>query len=134
MVEIVLDVADPKSGKTYHVKLGDEASSHLIGRRIGEVIAGDPLGLEGYKLKITGGTDVDGFPMHPSVHGTRKVRVILSGPPGFHPTRKGERKSKLVRGNIISDATKQVNMVVVEYGKVPLEQLFGEKEGEEESG
>ncbi len=134
MVEIVLDIADPKSGKTYHVKLGDEASSHLIGRRIGEVIAGDPLGLESYKLKITGGADVDGFSMHPSVHGTRKVRVILSRPPGFHPTEKGERRSKLVRGNIISDATKQVNMAVIEYGKVPLEQLLGEKEDTKGSG
>jgi small subunit ribosomal protein S6e len=121
MVEIVLDIADPRSGKTYHVKLD---STVLIGKRIGEEIIGDQIGFPGYKLKITGGTDRDGFPHHPGVHGMGKTRAILPGPPGFHPRKKGERRAKMVRGNIISEYTKQVNLKIVEYGEKSLEELL----------
>jgi small subunit ribosomal protein S6e len=125
MVEMVLDIADPKSGKTYHVRIDSTA---LIGKRIGEEIAGDQIGLPGYKLKITGGTDRDGFPHHPGVHGMGKIRTILSGPPGFHPRKKGERRAKMVRGNIISEYTKQVNLKIVEYGERSLEELIKKEE------
>ena len=131
-MEIILCIGDPSTGKTYRKDLSKEESMALLGKKIGEIIPGDAIGLPGYKLKITGGRDKDGFPMHPGVHGTGRRRVLLSGPPGFRPRRKGERRAKLVRGNVIWDDIRQVNLKVVEWGPEPLEKLLagGEKKGE----
>lgn len=79
--------------------------------------------MPGYSLKITGGTDKDGFPMHPSVKGPGRKRVLLSSTPGYHPKMKGERKRKTVRGDTLSDGIVQVNVKVVKKGEKPLDQL-----------
>jgi small subunit ribosomal protein S6e len=89
----------------------------LIGRKLGEVIDGAAVKLSGYKLKITGGSDKDGFPMRPNIHGGVRVGAILSEGVGFHSSRKGDRKRKTVRGNVITDSIVQVNMKVIEKPK-----------------
>ena len=61
-----------------------------------------------------GGSDKDGVPMRPDVHGGVRRNVVLSGGSGFNPERKGERKRKTVRGNVITDEIVQVNMKIVE--------------------
>jgi len=132
--EFVVDLGDPRSGRTYHIKLSGDSAVRLIGRRIGEEVPGELIGLSGYVLKITGGTDKDGFPMLPSVHGPAKRRILLSGPPGFRPRRKGERRAKTVRGNVISEHTRQINMKVVKYGEKPIEEILVQLEGGEEQG
>lgn len=124
-------VSDPKERKAYQKEV-DQKASGLIGRKIGEVVPGDLLGLNGYKLEITGGSDKQGFPMRKDVEGTARKKILLSGPPGFHPERKGQRKRKSVRGNTISSEIVQVNMKVVEYGKKSLGELFGVKKEESE--
>lgn len=124
-------VSDPKERKAYQKEV-DQKASGLIGRKIGEVVPGDLLGLNGYKLEITGGSDKQGFPMRKDVEGTARKKILLSGPPGFHPERKGQRKRKSVRGNTISSEIVQVNMKVVEYGKKSLAELFGVKKEETE--
>ena len=121
-------VSDPKTGKAYSIQLDEKQSEKLVGYKIGDIINGELVGLPGYKLKITGGTDFAGFPMHPSVHGMGRFRVLLSQPPCFHPRKKGERRRKTVHGNVISPDIVQVNTVVVEYGPKPLEELLGKKE------
>ncbi|WP_457615026.1 30S ribosomal protein S6e [Methanopyrus sp.] len=131
MPEFKVVVADPEKARSYQVEVKGENAEKLIGKRIGDVINGEIVGLSGYKLKITGGTDKDGFPMRPDIHGPVRVRLLLSGPPGFHPRRKGERRRKTVRGNTISEDIVQVNTVIVEYGDEPVEELLGEG-GEEE--
>jgi small subunit ribosomal protein S6e len=83
--------------------------------------------LPGYSLKITGGTDRDGFPMHPSVKGQGRKKILLSSPPCFHPKIKGQRKRKTVRGNTISEAIAQINVKIVKKGEKPLEQLVPTK-------
>ncbi len=127
---LVLDVNDPSSGKTYHIKLPKDNIKFFIGKRLGDVVPGDPLGFKGYSFKITGGSDKDGFPMHPSLQTTGKKKIILSGPPGFHPRREGERRAKTVRGSIISDAIKQINLKIMEKGDQDIEQLIEKGEGE----
>ena len=89
----------------------------LISRKLGEVIDGAAVKMSGYKLMITGGSDRDGFPMRPNVHGGVRVGAILSEGVGFHPTRRGERKRKTIRGNVITEAIVQVNMKIVEKPK-----------------
>ena len=49
----------------------------LIGKTIGETFNGGLVGLPGYELKITGGSDFSGIPMKPSVHGPVKKKLLL---------------------------------------------------------
>ena len=55
--------------------------------------------------------------MRPNIHGGVRVGAILSEGVGFHPTRKGERKRKTLRGNVITDSIVQINMKVLEKPK-----------------
>jgi small subunit ribosomal protein S6e len=103
----------------------------VIGKKIGDDIEGDFLGLVGYKLRITGGTDKDGFPMHPAISGMGRKRVLLSKPPCFHPKLKGQRKRKTVRGNTISEDIAQINCKIVQKGAKPIEELVPVKKKEE---
>jgi len=73
--------------------------------------------MQGYKLKLTGGTDKDGIPMRPDVHGSAKARIVLSGGVGYTPKNRGEQKRKVVRGNTVSQETTFLNFVVVEAPK-----------------
>ncbi len=124
-----LVVADPETGKTYQKELDKNQEKVLYGVKIGDKIKGDPFGLVGYELVITGGSDKDGFPMRSDLHGTTRKRLLLAKGPGFHPKRKGERRRKMIRGNTIAEDIAQVNAKVVKKGDKPLEELMpkGEK-------
>ncbi|MGC8569400.1 MAG: 30S ribosomal protein S6e [Nitrososphaeria archaeon] len=114
MGDLQLVLSDPKTRTAKKIEIKGNLSSVLIGRKIGEIIDGSVLGLGNVKFKITGATDRSGIPHIPYIEGPVKKYVLLSGPPGFRPRRKGERKRKLVRGNTIADDTYQVNAVIVE--------------------
>lgn len=113
----VLIISDPETGKSQKVELEDNRMGPLVGRRIGEVIDGTVADLAGHKLQLTGGTDKDGIPMRPDVHGSAKSRIILSGGVGYRPKRKGERKRVIVRGNTVSIDTTFLNFKIVEKPK-----------------
>lgn len=121
-----------RTGKTYKIEIGQEKIIYIKGKKIGDEIEGDPFGLPGYVLKLTGGSDNSGFPMRPDVHGSGKKKVLLSSPPGFWPSREGERRRKTVRGNTYSEEIVQVNAVITKEGSIPLDQLFSNKENKEE--
>jgi len=99
--------------KAWQIRINDERTKSLIGLKIGDVFDGSIIGLKGVKLKITGGSDYSGFPMRPDIHGGVKKRVLLSGPPGFHPREKGERRRKTIRGNTITEDIVQINTAIV---------------------
>lgn len=125
-------VSDPETRKAYQLEVQQESVPQLIGKKIGDEIPGDWIGLEGYSLLITGGTDKDGFPMHPAVNGAVKKKILLSSPPGFHPKKKGQRKKKTVRGNTISTEIVQINVKVVKKGPKALEEIFKKEENKNE--
>ena len=125
-------ISDPKTRKSYQLEVEPTKTVSLIGKKIGEEFNGDLIGLGGYSLKITGGSDKDGFPMHPQVKGPGRKKVLLSSPPGFHPKTKGERRRKLIRGNTISEDIAQINIKIEKAGEKPLEQMFPSKEKKEE--
>ncbi len=108
----LLIVSDPSTGKSQKVELEDARMTPLVGKMIGEVVDGSVANMAGYKLKITGGTDKDGVPMRPDIHGSGKSHIILSGGVGFHPKSEGERRRKVIRGNTISMETKFVNLSI----------------------
>ncbi|KUO43029.1 MAG: 30S ribosomal protein S6 [Hadesarchaea archaeon YNP_N21] len=120
-------VSDPNTGKSYQIEIKEAETRRLIGLQIGGKFDGGIIGLPGYELEITGGTDKDGFPMRPDVDGPRRVKVLLSGGKGFKPKDKGERRRKYVRGKVISDAIVQINAKIVKCGTRPLEELLPQK-------
>lgn len=124
-------VSDPKTKRTYQKEVGYKESG-LLGRKIGDKIKGEFLGLHGYELQLTGGSDKQGFPMRQDMPGAARKKVLLTGRPGFHPTTEGERRRRLVRGNTLSEEIVQVNMKVVTHGKDSLPKLFGKEEVKEE--
>jgi small subunit ribosomal protein S6e len=117
MAKFKIIISDPETGKSQFGEVEETQAVPLIGRKLGEVIDGTPVKMSGYKLLITGGSDKDGFPMRPNIHGGVRVGAILSGGVGFHPSKKGERKRKTLRGNVITDAIVQINMKIVEQPK-----------------
>ncbi len=108
--------------KAWQIAVPEDVAIRLAGLAIGDEFDGVIIGMPGVTLKITGGTDASGFPMHPSVPGSVRRKVLLSSPPGFHPAKKGERAKKTVRGNRVPDpraerrktALAQLNVIVVQ--------------------
>ena len=117
MAKFKIIVGDPETGKSQSLEIEGARAVPLIGRKLGEVIDGSAVGMGGRKLRITGGSDKDGFPMRPNVHGGVRTGVVLSEGVGFHPSRKGERRRKTLRGNVITEEIVQINMKIIEKPK-----------------
>jgi small subunit ribosomal protein S6e len=117
MVKFKVIVSDPETGTSRIVELEEARASSFIGRKIGETVDGAAVDLSAHKLKITGGSDRDGVPMRPDVHGGVRRNVVLSGGVGFNPRNKGARRRKTVRGNVITDEIVQINTKIIEKPK-----------------
>jgi small subunit ribosomal protein S6e len=121
MAKFKVIVSDPEAGTSKIVELEEARAAPFIGRKIGEAIDGAVVDLPAHKLKITGGSDRDGVPMRPNVHGGVRRNVVLSGGVGFNPEGKGQRKRKAVRGNVITDEIVQINTKITQKPKKPSE-------------
>ncbi len=121
--------SDKKTGLTASMELDQEKALLFVNRKIGSDVDGTAIGLSGYKLKITGGSDSSGFALDPSIAGQGKVRTMRDR------KRKGKsmRIKVMVRGNTITAETKQVSVEIVEYGSKPVEELFPKKAKAEEA-
>lgn len=113
MAKFKIIVSDPTEGTSKMVELEEGRAAPLIGKRIGEVMEGTIVNLPGQKIQVMGGSDKDGFPMRPSVHGGVRKRIILAQGVGYNPTNEGQRRRKTIRGNTITDEIVQINMKIV---------------------
>jgi small subunit ribosomal protein S6e len=120
-------VADPETGKSYKLEARDPEARRLIGLRIGDKFGGELVGLPGYELQLTGGTDRDGFPMRADITGSGRTRILLASGPGFSPRKRGERRRKTVRGCRVSEAIVQLNTKIVKRGEKPIEEILAPK-------
>ena len=127
MVEFKAVIADPKSGRAYKHDITGHYANALVGKKVGEEVDGLYVGLPGYKLQITGGSDKDGFPIRPDLPGPRRKRLLMSGGVGFHPIRAGVRKKKTVRGNTVSGDILQLNLKIVQKGPKSIEDAWKEQ-------
>ena len=119
-----------QKAETHQVEIDDTKA--LNGLVIGDEFDGAIVGLDGYTLKITGGSDKNGFTMKKNVSGTRRIKSLLTGGTGYHPKADGVKRRKTVRGNTIADDIVQINSVVVKEGAKPIAEILGAGEEEEE--
>jgi small subunit ribosomal protein S6e len=114
--------------KSHQVEVEAAESKKLNGLTIGEEFDASVVGLAGYKLKITGGSDKNGFPMKKDVDGSRRIKSLLSGGIGFNPIRDGQRRRKTVRGNTVSEDIVQINTIVTQKGDKEINEILESEE------
>lgn len=133
MATFTVVVGDPESGTSYQLETEDQDANRFLGRSIGEEVEGGAVGLDGYTLEITGGSDEAGRPLSDSVAGASLQEVLMTGrQTGYKPTRDGERRRITVRGREVSDAVAQVNAAIVDRGDADVEELLGDGDGDDE--
>ena len=123
-------VSNPETGDSYQV---EAQVNDFAGTAIGDEVDGGVLGLDGYTLELTGGSDDTGRPMRGDVEGQAIEEILVDGGTGFNPTRDGERRRVSVRGGEVGDATVQLNTKVIESGDTDIAEALGEgdEDGEE---
>ncbi|PSP54901.1 30S ribosomal protein S6e [Halobacteriales archaeon QS_1_67_19] len=132
MADFQVVVADPESGATHQRDVDGQDANRFLGKSIGEEVDGGAVGLDGYTVEITGGSDDAGRPMRGDVDGADLTEVLLDGGTGYNPSRDGERKRVTVRGSEVSEAVAQLNVKITERGDESVEDLLGEGGEDEE--
>jgi small subunit ribosomal protein S6e len=123
LANLKLTISDIK-GKSISKELKDNDVNPLLGLQLGSEADASIVGLTG-KLKLTGGSDKSGVPMRTDVHGAARKRVLLVKGVGLQDVEYGQRKRKLMRGNIVSEEIYQLNCKF--DGELPVEAPTEEK-------
>src|SRR5688500_8211097 len=124
MVEFKVVVSDPKDGKSYQLTVTGRHANVLVRKQHGDEVDRMFLGLPGYKVKITGGSDKDGFPMRPEVHTAIRKRMLVAESIGYQPKDyPGKREKVSLRGGEISPEIVQINTKVITHGPKPIAEL-----------
>jgi len=111
-----------ESGKTFQKEVKD--ADTLISKKIGDKIEGKIVGLEGFELEITGGSDKSGFPMRKGILGIRKKLTLKGGVGISRKLRRGEKIRRTVCGHKINENISQINLKVTKSGSKKLEEIF----------
>ena len=132
-------ISDPKTKKAWQI---ERDAPSLVGLKIGQKIDGSMIGLNGFTLEITGGSDKAGFPMRRDVDGTARKKILITKGIGFRGRKKikkkifkvkGMRRRKSIRGNTISEEIAQINLKVIKgEGNIP--DILGVKKEEKKEG
>ncbi|HEX2021207.1 MAG TPA: 30S ribosomal protein S6e [Candidatus Thermoplasmatota archaeon] len=124
MVDFKVVVSDPRDGKSYQLAVTGQHANVLVRKKIGDEVDGMFLGLPGYKVKITGGSDRDGFPMRTEIHAAGRKRVLVASSPGYQPKDyPGKREKVSLRGGEISPEIVQINTKCIAFGPKPIAEL-----------
>jgi small subunit ribosomal protein S6e len=121
-------ISNPKTGKSYQKEVEKSSESSFYNKKIGETINGELLDLQGYQLKVTGGSDIAGFPMRSDLKGTKRQRILLTKGIGLKNSEKGYRTKRTVRGNKTNEEIAQINTVIVKEGSANLDEIFKKEE------
>ncbi|APW97403.1 30S ribosomal protein S6e [Halobiforma lacisalsi AJ5] len=131
MASFTVVVGDPDSGMTYQLEAEEQDANRFIGKSIGDEVDGGAVGLDGYTLEITGGSDEAGRPLNEDVAGANLKEVLMSErQTGYRPSREGERRRITVRGREVSGAVAQINASIVDRGSTDVDDLLGDGEDE----
>lgn len=133
MADFTVVISDPETGLTRQVEVDGQDANRFLGRELGDEVDGDAVGLPGYTLELTGGSDTVGRPLRSDVRGPNLKAILTTGGVGYKPQRDGERKRVTIRGREISDEVRQINVKIVEYGDESIEELLdGSDESDDE--
>jgi len=115
-----LTIAYPPNGTAKLIPIdSDVILANFYDKRLAAEVNLDCLGedWEGYKAKITGGNDKQGFPMMQGVLTTDRVRLLLSKKHNcYKERRKGQRRRKSVRGCIVSSENSVISLSILVKG------------------
>jgi small subunit ribosomal protein S6e len=125
-------INDTKDGRSYQVPVEGHHANSLIGKKTGDTIDGIFVGLPGYKLQITGGSDKDGFPMRRDLPGPRRKKLLVAKSIGFNSKKNGLRMRKNFRGNTVCPDTVQINMKVTQHGMKSVSDILKSEEKTQE--
>lgn len=129
MASFTVVVGDPDSGLAHQLEADGQDANRFLGKSIGDEVDGSSVGLDGYTLEITGGSDDAGRPLNETVAGADLQEVLMKEKQtGYNPGRDGERRRITVRGREVSDAVAQINASVAESGDTAVEELLAEDE------
>jgi len=128
MADFTVAVADPDDGTTYQVDVDGQDANRFIGKELGADVDGGAVGLDGFTLELTGGSDEAGRPMRDDVRGADLKELLLDGGTGYKPSRDGERKRVTVRGREVSDEVRQINATISARGDGDPATLLGDEE------
>merc|ERR1711959_145981 len=124
------NISYPETGAQKSIEIDDDKKLlPFFDKRISAEVALDSIGDEfkGYRARISGGNDKQGFPMLQGVLTPERVRLLLrKGSKCYRQRRTGEMKRKSVRGCIVSQDLSVLNLVVVRKGEGEIEGLTGE--------
>lgn len=114
-------------------ELKDRDAQVMVGMNIGDELDSSVLGIDGGRIKITGGSDRAGFPMRADVMGGVKNYVLMTEGVGFRSGKKGEKQRRLVRGSTITEEIYQVNTVLTkgDFGELGTESKTQDGENQE---
>ena len=133
MAEFQVVVGDPDTGNSYQFTVEGKEANRLIGKEIGDEVEGKLIGLDGYTLLLTGGSDIIGRELNKEIKGSAPRKILITDK-SVHKNslRSGERKRIIVRGREISEQTSQINTVVSSKGKISIEDIVNSTEETEE--
>ena len=120
---------DPKTGRAFQKEVEAARESQFYGLKIGDKFEGGLVGLPGYELELTGGSNKQGTPMLANLPGTRKSKLVLSKGVGAkrfskkRVMRPGDRMVRSVAGNTVSAETIQLNAKILTPGSQDLASL-----------
>lgn len=119
-----LNIANPSRGLQKTIQLDKSAEMKFYDKKLNDMFEGSLISPEfnGFTLKITGGDDLQGFPMKDRVNTTKRVRLLLKkGEKGYRCRRDGVRRRKSVRGCIISHEISVINCIILSEGENVIE-------------
>ena len=117
LVEFKVVISD-SYGSSISQEIKDKSAQPLLGSKIGDSIDSSVFGFSEGKIKITGGSDKSGTPMRSDLHGGTKKYILMTSGVGLRNMGPGERKRKLVRGNLITEEIYQLNCQLID-SKLP---------------
>lgn len=126
MAEFQVVVGDPDTGESYQFEVADADANRFLGRSLGDEVDGAAVGLDGYTLALTGGSDAAGRPLKANLPGPSLREVLVDERTvGYRPTGDGVRRRVTVRGSEITDEVAQINAAIVERGGADVADLLG---------
>jgi len=108
-----LVISDKKTGKAYNKKTEEPV---FLNKKIGEEVDLGSVGMTGFKAKIRGGSDKQGFPMKPTIEGTGRKKILVKKGIGIKSKVKGKIVRKSMRGNTVSQDIVQLNLAITKHG------------------